>query len=173
MVAPTRDDGSGWAERMDRLVRRIPGLGRYQDREGLRDADKRVRTYLAELLAGLGREMEPAQRLLVEAGRLDRLPSLDRIGRQVATLADRIRFARYGFAGAFTGRAMRERELAGLHDFDLRLLEEIPRLQLLVRALAETASRESGFAEALQAAEAAVREFEQTVDERDRLARGL
>jgi len=173
MVAQTRDDGSGWAERMDRLVRRIPGLGRYQDREGLREADKRVRTYLAELLAGLGREIEPAQRLLAEAGRLDRLPSLDRIGRQVATLADRIRFANYGFAGVFAAHAIRERELAGLHDFDLRLLDEIPRLQSGVRVLAETADQERGFAEALQAAETAVRHCEQTVDERDRLARGL
>jgi hypothetical protein len=173
MMAPARDDGSGWAERMDRLVRRIPGLGRYQDREGLREADKRVRTYLAELLADLGREIEPAQRLLAEAGRLDRLPSLDRIGRQVATLADRIRFASYGFAGVFAAHAIRERELVGLHDFDLRLIEEIPRLQSRVRALAETAGQEQGFAEALQAAEAGVRQCEQTVDERDRLARGL
>lgn len=173
MMAPARDDGSGWAERMDRLVRRIPGLGRYQDREGLRDADKLVRAYLAELLAGLGREIEPAQRLLAEAGRLDRLPSLDRIGRQVATLADRIRFANYGFAGVFAAHAIRERELAGLHDFDLRLLEEIPRLQSQVRVLADTAGKDQGFSEALQATEAAVREFERTVDERDRLARGL
>jgi hypothetical protein len=173
MVAQTRGDGSGWAERMDRLVRRIPGLGRYQDREGLREADKRVRTYLAELLAGLGREIEPAQRLLAEAGRLDRLPSLDRIGREVATLADRIRFANYGFAGVFAAHAIQERELAGLHDFDLRLLEEIPRLQSRIRVLAETADQERGFTEALQTAETAVRQCEQTVDERDRLARGL
>jgi hypothetical protein len=39
--------------------------------------------------------------------------------------------------------------------------------------LAETADQERGFAEALQAAETAVRHCEQTVDERDRLARGL
>jgi hypothetical protein len=66
-----------------------------------------------------------------------------------------------------------DRELAGLHDFDLRLLEEIPRLQSRVRVLAETADQDQGFSEALQATEAAVRDFERTVDERDRLARGL
>jgi hypothetical protein len=172
MVAPTRDDG-GWAERVDRLIRRIPGLGRYQDREGLRDADKRIRTYLAELLADLGREIEAAERRLAEATRLDRLASLDRIGRQVATLADRIRFASYGFTGVFGQPAIRERELAELHGFDLRLLEEIPRLQSQVRIVTEATGPDQGFSEALQGAETAVRQFERTVDERNRLARGL
>ena len=91
----------------------------------------------------------------------------------MATLADRIRFASYGFAGVFAQPAIRERELAGLHEFDLRLLEEIPRLQSQVRMLTDTAGQDQGFSEALQATEAAVREFERTVDERDRLARGL
>lgn len=173
MIAPTRDDGGSWAERLERLVRRIPGLGQYQDREGLRDTDKHVRTYLAELLADLGREIEAAERRLAEAARLDRLASLDRIGRQVATLADRIRFASYGFTGVFAQPAIRERELAGLHGFDLRLIEEIPRLQSQVRIVMEAAGQDQGFSEALQATEAAVRGFERTVDERDRLARGL
>ena len=173
MVAPTTDDGEGWAERVDRLVRRIPGLGRYQDREGLRETDKRVRTYLAEALADLGREIEAAERRVTEAARLDRLASLDRIGRQVATLADRIRFASYGFTGVFAQPAIRERELAALHAFDLRLLEEIPRLQAPMRMVTEATGQDQGFSEALQATEAAVRQFDRTVDERDRLARGL
>ena len=163
----------GWAERLERLARIIPGIGVYQDREGLREMDKRVRTRLGDLLARLARELEPAQRLLAEGGRLDRLPALDRIGRRASTLADRVRFASYGFAGVFDLHKIRERELVSLHDFDLKLLEEIQRLQSRVRALAEAAAQEGGFPQALQVAEEGLRSFEDTLDERDRLARGL
>jgi hypothetical protein len=163
----------GWADRLERLARIIPGIGAYQDREGLREMDKRVRTRLGELLARLARELEPAQRLLAEGGRLDRLPALDRIGRRASTLADRVRFASYGFAGVFDLHKIRERELAALHDLDLELLEEIQRLQSRVRALAEAAAQEGGFPQALQAAEEGLRGFEDRLEERDRLARGL
>jgi len=163
----------GWAERLERMARIIPGIGAYQDREGLREMDKRVRTHLGDLLARLARELEPVQRLLTDGGRLDHLPALDRIGRLANTLADRLRFASYGFAGVFDLHKIREPELMSLHDFDLKLLEEIPRLQSRVRALAEAATREGGLSQALQAAEEGLRGFEGTLEERDRLARGL
>ena len=163
----------GWAERLERLARIIPGIGAYQDREGLREMDKRVRTHLSDLLTRLARELEPAQRLLTDGGRLDRLPALDRIGRLASTLADRLRFASYGFAGVFDLHKIREPELISLHDFDLKLLEEIPRLQSRVRALAEAVAQEGEISQALQAAEEGLRGFEGTMEERDKLARGL
>jgi hypothetical protein len=173
MANADKTDAVGWAERVERLVRLVPGLGRYQDREGLRDADKRIRTYVAELLGNLSRDLEPAQRQLTEVRRLDRLTALDRLGRQVITLADRVRFASYGFAGVFAVHKIREAELAALHAFDVRLLEEIPRLQTLLKTVAEATGRENGFADAVRAAEDGLRHLEETLDERDRLARAL
>jgi len=173
MANADKTDAVGWAERVERLVRLVPGLGRYQDREGLRDADKRIRTYVAELLGNLSRELEPAQRQLTETRRLDRLTALDRLGRQLLTLADRVRFASYGFAGVFAVHKIREAELVALHAFDVRLVEEIPRLQTLLKTVAEGTGRENGFADAVRAAEDGLRHIEETLDERDRLARGL
>jgi hypothetical protein len=164
---------AGWTERVERLARLVPGLGKYQDREGLRDADKRIRTYVAELLGNLGRELEPVQRRLTEDRRLDRLTALDRLGRHLITLADRTRFASYGFAGVFAAHKIRETELAALHAFDVRLVEEIPRLQTLLKTVAEATGRDNGFADAVRAAEDGLRRLEETLDERDRLARGL
>ena len=166
-------EATGWAERVERLVRLVPGLGRYQDRESLREADKRIRTYVAELLGNLGRDLESAQRRLSEERRLDRLAVLDRLGRQLITLADRVRFASYGFAGVFSAHKIRETELAALHGFDVRLVDEIPRLQTLLKTVAEATGREKGFADAVRAAEDGLRHLEETLDERDRLARGL
>jgi hypothetical protein len=166
-------DAKGWAERLERLARLVPGIGRYQDREGLRETDKRVRVHLAELLAGLTRLLDEAERRLTEAGRLDRLPSLDRVARRVGTLADRVRLASYGFTGIFDLHKVRETELAALHRFDLDLLEAIPRMRQPLQALADAASHETAFPPALHAAEAALQEFEDRLTEREMLARGL
>lgn len=173
MVNAEGKGAAGWAERVERLARLVPGVGPYQDREGLREADKRVRTYLAESLAGLARDLEPAQRTLSEAGRVDRLPAVDRVGRLLRTAADRVRYASYGFAGVFDLHKIREPELATLHDFDARLTEALPGLEQRVRALTAASERIEWFDQAAGAAESALREFERTLDERDRLARGL
>jgi hypothetical protein len=165
--------GGGWAERVEALARLVPGLGRYQDREGLRDTDKQVRTHLADQLAALGRILEEAQALLAEGKRLERLPALDRLGRRLATLTDQIRFASYGFAGVFDLRKIRETELSALHRFDLGLLEAVPRLRESLQAVADVAELEAGFPEAVAAACAALEAFRQTLEERERLARGL
>ncbi len=164
---------TGWAERLERLARLIPGIGRYQDREGLRETDKQVRTHLAELLADLSRIVEGAERRLTDAKQLARLPALDRVGRLLNTLADRIRFASYGFAGVFDLHKVREPELAALHGFDLSLLEAAPRLREPLQALVDAASDATAFPPALQRVEAALQEFERTLAERDRVARGL
>jgi hypothetical protein len=167
------DQAVGWAERLERLARLVPGVGAYQDREGMREADKQVRVYLAGQLHSLLRELEPAQRRLADAGRLERLPSLDRIARRLSTLADRIRYASYGFAGVFAAQKIREPELAALHGFDLRLVESLPELSSRLRAAAEAADRDDGFPEALEAAAEAVRRFDRILDDRDALAKGL
>lgn len=164
---------TGWAEGLERLARLIPGVGRYQDREGLRETDKQIRSHLADQLVELGRTVEAAERRLTEARRLDRLPALDRVARLLHTLADRTRFAGYGFAGVFDLHKIREQELAAMHRFDLGLTETVLRLREPVQALADTASEEAAFPQALRAAETALEGFERTLAERDRLARAL
>ena len=162
----------GWAERVERLARLIPGVGAYQDREGLRETDKLVRTYVANLLADVVRELEPAQRSLAEAGRLERLPALDQVSRLLGTLADRVRFASYGFAGVFALQKVREAELHALHAFDLRLLQEIPGLRSRVQTVARGADA-AEFPHLVRTAEESIRGLEGVLEERDKLARGL
>jgi hypothetical protein len=166
-------DASGWAEWLERLARVIPGVARYQDREGLRETDKQVRAHLAALLGDLNRMLEGAARRLTEARRLDRLPALDRVGRRVSTLADRIRYASHGFAGVFDLHKVRETELAALHRFDLDLMETVPRLRQPLMALAEAVTEEAAFPQALQAAEAALQDFENRLADRETVARSL
>lgn len=173
MTTPSPTAASGWAESLQRLARHIPGLGRYQDREGLRETDKQVRMYLAGLIADLPHILEAAAHRLDEAGQLDRLPALDRVARALRTLADQVRFASYGFAGVFDLHKIREGELAALHRFDLGLVEALPRLQERVSTLADAAMDAARFPQAMQATETALQEFERSLAERDKLVHGL
>ncbi len=173
MSTPSAREASGWAEGLERLARLIPGVGRYQDCEGLRETDKQVRVYLANLLTDLNQTLEGAERRLTEANCLDRLPALDHVVRLLSTLADRIRFASYGFAGVFDLHKIREQELAAMHGFDVGLVEAVTRLPAPVQALADAATDETAFPQALQSVEVGLREFEGVLGERDRLARGL
>jgi hypothetical protein len=173
MAAPSPREATGWAEGLERLARLIPGVGRYQDREGLRETDKRVRAHLAGMLADLAGTVEDATRRLTEAGHLDRLSALDRVARLLNTLADRIRFAAYGFAGVFDLHKIREKELAAIHRFDLGLVEAISGLRQPLQVMADRVSEEPAFPQAMQAVEARLEELKRTLAERDRLLRGL
>jgi len=173
MTTPGPAAASGWADLLQRLAHYVPGLGKYQDREGLRETDKQVRLYLAGLIVELIPLLEGAERRLTEAGQLERLPALDRVTRLLHTLADRVRFASYGFAGVFDLHTIRETELTAFHRFDLSLVEALPRLQERVSSLAGAAMEEARFPQALQATEAALQDFERSLAERDRLAHGL
>ena len=173
MTTPGASAHPGWAESIERLAHHIPGLGKYQDREGLRETDKQVRTYLAGLIADLIPILEAGERRLDDARQMDRLPALDRVGRVLHTLADRVRYASYGFAGIFDLHKIREAELAALHRFDLGLVQELPRLRERVSALADATMDETQFPQELQATEAALRDFERSLADRDRLAHGL
>lgn len=173
MGAPDSQTSPGWAEWLERLARVIPGVARYQDRGGLRETDKQVRVLLADRLGEFNRILEGAARRLTEAKRLDRLPALDQVARRVNTLADRIRYASYGFAGVFDLHKIRETQLAALHRFDLDLMETVPRLRQPLMALAEAATGEAGFPQALQAVEAALQDFENRLADRETVARSL
>lgn len=173
MTTPGTSSGSGWAGSLERLARLIPGVAGYQDREGLRETDKQVRVHLAGRIAELASLLEQAEHRLTEANRLDRLPGVDRMVRLLRTLADQIRYASYGFAGVFDLHKIREGELMALHRFDLDLLEALPGLRQHIASLADAVMDEAGFPPAVQAAEEALRDFEGTLTERDRLARGL
>ncbi len=172
-MATTGGGSYGWADRLERLARLIPGIGAYQDREGLRETDKRVRLHLAEQLSRLGRILERAEQRLTDARRLDRLAQVDRVARTVATATDRIRTASYGFSGVFDLRKIREAELGALHGYDVRLLEEVPRLKERLQAVADAATADIGFPEAVDAAQAVLEAFGVALDERDRVARRL
>ncbi|MCL4458455.1 MAG: hypothetical protein M1136_01490 [Chloroflexi bacterium] len=126
-----------------RLLSRIPGFGGYLDREMRRDADKLLRTYVADRLTEQRDRLSEVEVQLAGAGQLTSLPAVDLAFTKLQLLIDHLRIASYGYAGWFDALEVREAELDRLYRFDAGLLAGVDEVVKKVDALVEkVANRE-------------------------------
>jgi len=117
---------------LERLLKGLPGIAGYVDKELRRAADKQVRELLATQLTEQKQQLFAIQKQLLGNGGLRWLDDVDQIIQKLQTLTDRIKTASYGYAGLFDAVKIREEQLAALHQFDLDLANHVailPRLQ--------------------------------------------
>jgi hypothetical protein len=117
------------AEGLERLARLIPGIGSYQDKESLREGDKRLRDTLADRL-DLARKA--VERVIEGLQREGHLANLDRLGRLVRKLhhaSDTFRFASRGYSGMFDNIKIDETRLEKLYTFDGSLAESVSQIR--------------------------------------------
>jgi hypothetical protein len=125
---------------LERLLKGLPGISGYVDRELRRDADKRLREVIANGLEEQKQALLEVQRRLLSGGGLSWLDDVDRIIQKLQLLIDRIRTASYGYAGLFDAVRIRQEELDALHRFDVALAGRAAELQGAVSALAAGAA---------------------------------
>ena len=120
---------------LERLTDKIPGFRGYQDRELRRDVDRLQREHLArqvEALKGVARERASAY---TDRGRLEELTLFDRLDRRLDGLAQKLRFADYGYSGLFDAIKILDDELEKLYRFDLSMIDELTLLASDVAAI--------------------------------------
>lgn len=83
---------------LERWLRLLPGYAGYKEKEQRRDADRILRETIRRRLRELADRLLGLQRELSERD-LARVDEIDRIVRQLQTLADQVGVARYGYAG--------------------------------------------------------------------------
>lgn len=103
---------------IERLLKGLPGIKGYVDKELRRDADKRLRDLIAQELEIQKQELLAVQRLLLEGGGLLWLDNVDGAVQKLQILIDRIKTASYGYAGLFDPVRIREEQLDALNRFD-------------------------------------------------------
>jgi predicted RecB family endonuclease len=123
----------GLAEKLERLVRIIPGVAGYQDNESARDTDKAVRMKLAEQLDGIKLDIDKEKLGLVEGKDLSLLPALDRAASKISKTANTIKYAARGFSGIFDKPRVDLEQLEKLSSFDIALLEDMEDLKTLAK----------------------------------------
>jgi hypothetical protein len=113
------------SDAMKKLVRIVPGIAGYQDRETLRDTDKAVRLKLADELQEIRLSIEAEKKLLMEKKDFSVLPALDRITSLLDKTAHIAKFSSRGYSGMFDTFRFTDEKINKLYSFDLGLFDDI------------------------------------------------
>lgn len=133
---------------IERLLKGLPGIRGYVDKELRRDADKRLRELIAQELEVQKQALLEVQRLLLENKGLLWLDNIDQAVQKLQTLADRIKTASYGYAGLFDPVKVREEALDALHRFDQALANRVVDVRMAVAALSKAVSENGDIGDA-------------------------
>jgi hypothetical protein len=133
MVDPSKHaDHRGWIES---VLRYIPGFKGYLEKEYRRDSDALARDHLADRLQAGKRGINQFQRALLESGKLDDLPALERTISAIDTLINRLKGDVRGYSGFFDFVQIQEDELDRIYEHDLQLLTDVEAFVKQVEAL--------------------------------------
>ena len=157
------------ATRLERLVRFVPGVAGYQDRENCRSTDKQVRMRLVHEMRRLIQGLDNDKAHLARSADLSALPRLDRLAGRVERQSRTVEFAGRGYTGLFDLHRVDQATLDQLYAFDLGLFDALS----VVRAKAESVRAARADAAALDLAidrmVEALDDFGQLWDKRQRI----
>jgi len=157
---------------LKRLASRIPGYSGYYEKELRRDADRLLREHLANHLEQQRRRLTEFQQESLRSSGLALMGELDEVVRKMQTLADRLRYAVYGYAGWFDTITIREDALDALYDYDTALLEEAEALEKEVQGFGQAVQQQGDTRAALAALRARLVALHEKVDRRREVLTG-
>lgn len=120
---------------VERLIKGLPGVQGYVEKEARRDADKRLRLYIANALGNVQSRLLRGQQELLDNSGLKDIDRMDSALRRLQTLIDRIKTASYGYAGFFDTVRIKDEQLKALHRFDVALAQQAAGLEAAADAL--------------------------------------
>jgi len=151
---------------VERLLKGLPGIGGYVDKELRRDADKRVRESIAQELERSKATLLEAQNALLKGGGLALMDDVDEAVVKLGTLIDRIKTASYGYAGLFDPVRIKEAQLDALYRFDTALAQQVGTVNAAIDALAAAIDTRGNVAAAAAALTKTVTAMSQLFDRR-------
>lgn len=154
------------AQKLERLVRLVPGMAGYRDRETARDTDKAIRLRLAGELEELKRHLEEDQRQLTENKDLSLLPALDRLVSKLDKLGNLIKYAGRGYRGFFDITQIDQKKLDQLCSFDLGLFDELESIKAHVKEVAASQREAAPLKDAIGHLDQALNRFEKLLSAR-------
>ena len=134
---------------IEALIKGLPGISGYVDKELRRDADKRVRVMIAARLDEQKQALFAIQRKLTKSGGLKYVGDVDGAIQKLQILADRIKTASYGYAGFFDPVRVKEEELDALHRFDVAMAARTVEVEDAVQAVGAAVDNDGDIAGAV------------------------
>lgn len=154
---------------IERLLKGLPLIRDYTDKELRREADRRLRQLLATELEQEKRRLYDVQKNLMRGGGLQYLDDADEAIQRLQTLIDQIKTASYGYAGLFAAVKIQEEQLDALHRFDVALAERTSTIKETVDRIETAAANQEGIGPAINAVNDSVTEFQRIFDSRSQV----
>ena len=151
---------------LERLLKGLPGIRGYVDKELRRDADKRLRDLITSQLEAQKQALLDIQNKLLKGGGLAWLDDVDGVVQKLQTLIDRVKTASYGYAGLFDAVKIREAELDALNKFDVALAGRVVAVENAVKALADAVASKQNIQASVDQLTALMTELRTTFDKR-------
>jgi hypothetical protein len=151
---------------LERLVKGLPFIRGYADKEARRNADYRLRQLIASELDASRTALYHVQMELVNGGGLAFVDSVDRTVTKLQTLSDRVKNASYGYAGLFDTVGIEKDQLDALHRYDVNLLGSVATIETAVAGLAQSLADKSTIDPAIRQVDSAINELAATFDRR-------
>lgn len=144
---------------VEELIKGLPGIRGYVDKELRRDADYRLRQLIAGQLEEQKTRLYDLQKKLMSSGGLKWTDEVDGVVQKLQTLIDRVRSAGQGYAGLFDAVRIREEQLDALHRFDVALAERVATLKETFDSLAQAVSENKEVGAVIERASSTVAEL--------------
>lgn len=145
------ESAKGQMGAIEGLLKGLPGISGYVDKELRRDADKRVRTMIAGQLEEQKQRLFGIQQKLLKGGGIAYLDEVDSAIQKLQILIDRIKTAGQGYAGLFDPVRIREEQLDALNRFDVALTGRVVDVQNAVQALGAAVDGQGQIGPSIQA----------------------
>ena len=151
---------------IERLLKGLPLVREYNDRELRREADHRLRQLLVLELEQEKQRLYDVQKKLLRSGGLAWIDDADGAIQRLQTLIDRIKTASYGYAGLFAAVKIQEEQLDALHRFDTALAERAQEINARIDLLEAGAADREAIGPAIEAVNDTVTELQRLFDKR-------
>ncbi len=151
---------------IERVLKGLPLVHEYTDKELRREADHRLRQLLVTELEQDKQRLYDVQKKLLRRGGLAWIDDADGAIQRLQTLVDRIKTASYGYAGLFAAVKIQEEQLDALHRFDTALAERAQEISEKIDLLAAGAAEGEAVGPAIEAVNDKVTELQRLFDRR-------
>ena len=166
MTNPFVDKAKDSMGTIERLLKGLPVVRGYVDKELRREADYRLRQTIAATLESEKQRMYDLQKKLLKGGGLLYMDDLDGAVTRIQKLADRVKTASYGFAGLLDAVKIQEDQLDALHRFDVGLAERTYEVQTAVDGLSSAVEQKTGIGDAIDSLTEKLAELNRLYDAR-------
>ena len=157
---------------LTKLISKIPGFKGYMERASRRAADKLLRDQIALKYSELAARTSRLQVDIADAGQLDFLDDMEKVGRKLRTFTDRIKNASYGYSGFFDAVKINEKELAQIYAFDAAFFDLSDQINNGLD-IVEAGIGGEGLKAAIRAVNTLARQATETYDRRYQVISGL